>query len=379
MNRTLCILVLFALLASMKIDINNVELSELNKLPLANEKINDIKSYLLDHGKIDDIYELSNISSINSDDLAILKENIFTIDQSLFDSINNSQLVDFMDRSLVDFNAEEITDITVHMDREIVQLTRNKKDSQKWTIEKPVNTQANTATVNSLLFDLKSARIVKFIKTFAANPKLFGLDHPEKEITITYKNGGTWKLVLGNQTPNVDHYFARRTGEEAIFTLKKSDVEIIFRPLHDLRDRTLLKFNSDEVQEIKIRNPSQTFVLKKSTNKWKLTQPESIDSIHGFIGNDILWTLNSLEFESTLPKDPGNAVTGLNQPLLSVELLNKNNTVLAHIVVGITVAKSPELRYLKVGKNPMVHTVKKRILDEIPNNINKFKGQNPSE
>ena len=74
----------------MKIDINNVELSELNKLPLANEKINDIKNYLLDHGKIDDIYELSNISSISSDDLAILKENIFINEMKKTNSLRSN-------------------------------------------------------------------------------------------------------------------------------------------------------------------------------------------------------------------------------------------------------------------------------------------------
>jgi len=310
---------------------------------------------------------------------AFSENNVFLINQSLFDTINNSRLVNFMDKSLVDFETEELTNITLRMGGEIVQLIRDKKDLHRWTIEKPFTTNANTATVNSLLFDLKGARIVKFLSAPVTNKKIHGLHHPKNEITLTYTNGKTWALTLGNQTQNADHYFARRTDEKVVFTLKKSDVETIFRPLHDLRDRTLLEFNSDEVQEIKIRNPEQTFVLKKSTNKWKLTQPESIDSVQGFIGNDILWTLNSLEFEATLSKDPGNELTGLNQPLLSVELLNKKSMILAHVVVGKPVAKSPELHYLKIGESPTVHTVKKRILNEIPSNIKKFNGQDPSE
>jgi len=308
----------------------------------------------------------------------ISSKNVFLIDQLLFDTVNNTRLVDFMDESLVDFKTEKLTDITLRMRNEIVQLTRDKKDSQSWTIEKPIKTQANAATINSLLFDLKGIRIAEFIQRSITNPKSYGLDQPEKEITLTYKNKKTWTLGLGSQTSNKDHYFAKRTGEKTIFTLKKSDTKTIFRSLYDLRDRTLLKFSNDEIQEIKINTPEQIFILKKSKKKWKLIQPESSDSIQGFIGNDILWTLNSLEFESNFLIDPGNVLTGLNQPLLSVELLDKKSKVLAHILVGKPVAKSPGLNYLKVGKNSTVSSVKSRILEDIPSSINEFKGDDPS-
>ena len=306
-------------------------------------------------------------------------KNIFLIDQSLFKAINGCQLVDFMDKQLVDFKGEEVTNMTLRTSNEMIQLNRNIKDLQKWTIEKPINMQANTATVNSLLFDLKNARIVKFVKTSVTDLKPFGLYQPQKEMTLTYKDGKTWSLSLGNQTSNADHYFAQRTGEETVFILKNSDVDPIFRPLHELKDRTLVHFNNAEVQTIKIRNSEQSFILKKSANKWKLTQPKSIGSIQSFIGNDILWTLNSLEFESAFTIDPGNALTGLNQPLLSVELLNKKDVVLAYLAVGKGITKSPKLHYVKVGKDPRVYTTKKRIFKELPSNINSFKPKTPSD
>ena len=48
-----------------------------------------------------------------------------------------------------------------------------------------------------------------------------------------------------------------------VFTLKRSSMETIFRSLNDLKDKTLLEFNKDEVRQIKILKPEQTFVLKK--------------------------------------------------------------------------------------------------------------------
>ena len=305
----------------------------------------------------------------------LLKENIFVVNQSLFDTLHKPQLVDFLNKSLVEFNDDDLSKVTLRMDDSIVDLIRDKKYSQKWTMLKPVHMKANAATINSLLFDLKNARIVEFIKTNAKNSKVFGLAQPKKEISLTYKNGKIWALELGDQTSKADHYFAQRSNEETVFTLQKSSIESIFRSLHDLKDRTVLEFDDNVVREIQIQDSKQTFVLKKSTNKWDLTLPEPSNSIQSFIGKDILWTLKSIEFESVLAKDPGNTVTGATKPKVSIKLLDENGTILTHALIGNPVAKSPEVYYLKVSKNSTIYTMKKKFLDEILSNLKKLKEQ----
>jgi len=302
-----------------------------------------------------------------------LKENIFVINQSLFDTLNNRELVDFLNKSLVDFNDDDLVKVTLRMDDGSVDLIRDKKDLQKWTMVKPVNMKANTATINSLLFDLKNVRIVEFITTHTKNSKTFNFEQPEKEINLTYKNGKTWALKLGNQTSSQDHYFAQRSDDETVFTIQKSSAESIFRSLHDLKDRTVLKFDDDVVREIQIHDSKLTFILKKSTDKWNLTLPKPSDSIQSFIGKDILWTLNSIEFESVLAKDPGNTVTGLTNPKVSVKLLDGKSTILTHLLIGNPVTKLPEVHYLKIAENSNIYTMKKRFLDEILSNLKKLK------
>jgi len=303
----------------------------------------------------------------------LLKENIFVVNQSLFDTLHKPQLVDFLNKSLVEFNDDDLSKVTLRMDDSIVDLIRDKKYSQKWTMLKPVHMKANVATINSLLFDLKNARIVEFITTHTKNSKTFNFEQPEKEINLTYKNGETWALKLGNQTSSQDHYFAQRSDDETVFTLQKSSVESIFRSLHDLKDRTVLKFDDDVVREIQIHDSKQTFTLKKSTDKWKLISPKPSDSIQSFIGKDILWTLNSIEFESVLAKDPGNTVTGLTNPKVSVKLLDGKSTILTHLLIGNPVTQLPEMHYLKVAENSNIYTMKKRFIGEILSNLKKLK------
>ena len=301
------------------------------------------------------------------------KKNVFTINQSLFDTLNNRKLVDFFNKSLVDFNDDDLAKVTLLMDDDSVDLIRDEKDLQKWTMVKPVNMKANTATINSLLFDLKNVRIVEFITTHTKNSKTFNFEQPEKEINLTFKNGKTWALKLGNQTSSQDHYFAQRSDDETVFTIQKSSVESIFRSLHDLKDRTVMEFDDDMVREIHIHDSTQTFILKKSANKWNLTLPKPSDSIQSFIGKDILWTLNSIEFESVLARDPGNTVTGLTNPKVSVKLLDGKSTILTHLLIGNPVAKLPEVHYLKVAESSNVYTMKKRFIDEILSNLKKLK------
>jgi len=304
----------------------------------------------------------------------LAKKNAFVINRSLFDTLNKSQLVDFMDTSLVNFNNDDLSKLTLYSDNVLVNLIHDKKDSQKWTIAKPTSMKANTATINSLLFDLKDARIIKFLKTNSKNSQATGLAAPRKEITLTYKNGKTWSLILGDITSNKTHYFAKRTEEDVVFTLQKTTVEKIFRSLHDLKDRTLFEFKNDHVKEIQINNNKKAYILKKSKNKWTLTLPKSSNPIESFIGEDILWTLSSIEFESSILIDPGNAVTGMAEPQTSIKLLGQNSSLLAHTMMGNFVPNSPELQYLKDVNNPSaIYTIKKRFLDDILSNITRSK------
>ena len=305
----------------------------------------------------------------------LAKKNAFIISQSLFDTLNKSQLIDFMDTSLVDFNNDHLSKLTLYSDNILVDLIHDKKDSQKWTITKPTNMKANTATINSLLFDLKDARIIEFLKTNSKNSQETGLEIPRKKITITYKNGETWSLNLGDITSNENHYFAKRTEENVVFTLQKTTVEKIFRPLHDLKDRTLFEFKNDQVREIQINSDNEAFILNKSKNKWTLTTlSKSSNSIESLIGEDILWTLSAIEFESSLLIDPGNALTGMTEPQASIKLIGQNDVLLAHVMMGNFVPKSPELQYLKIVNNSdTVYTIKKRFLDDILSNITRSK------
>ena len=127
------------------------------------------------------------------------------------------------------------------------------------------------------------------------------------------------------------------------------------------------------VREIQMHDAKQTHPLKKSIDKWKVISPKPSDSIQSFIGKDILWTLNSIEFESVLARDPGNTVTGLTNPKVSIKLLDEKSTIITHLLIGNPVAELPEVHYLKLAEHPNIYTMKNRFIYEILSNLKKLK------
>ena len=59
-----------------KIDINNTSYNEFSSIPLSKNKIDDLWSYVISIGEINTIYDLLNVSSVDTKDIKILKKYI---------------------------------------------------------------------------------------------------------------------------------------------------------------------------------------------------------------------------------------------------------------------------------------------------------------
>ena len=138
-------------------------------------------------------------------------------------------------------------------------------------------------------------------------------------------------------------------------------------------ETVVLELDDDVIKQIQIEDTKQTFILKKAAKKWVLALPKSENSIQSFAGKDILWTLNSLEFESILTKDPGSMFTGLSNPLISLKLSDEDGSILTHVLIGNPVTTSTKTHYLKLAKSSTIYTIKKRSLEKILDNLQKIR------
>lgn len=280
--------------------------------------------------------------------------------------------VDFINKTLLEFEEKDVSKIQLRTQGEEILVSRDKQDTSKWILKKPIESDADSATLNSLLFDLKGARVAEFVKTSIKNPELFGLDKPSRVLTIDRDNEESWTLELGNKSSDEKHFFARRTGDSTVFMIATDTTDKLFRSLHDLKNKSLLSFKKDEVEKILIEYPTQGFELQRQNKDWKLIQPEMIKNVKEFIGNDILWSLNNLEYESIVSPPLDDKASGLDQPTVSVTLWKGKGQKAGKVIVGNKDEDRAEY-YAKVEGVPAVYTIKSRFLESLPKDLQKFK------
>ncbi len=291
--------------------------------------------------------------------------NIILVGTRLSETLSQ-KAVTFLDKTLLVFEEKDVVEFSLRSDKETIHVVRSKNDD--WNIHSPIKTDADLSTINSLLFDLKEAKVTEFIQTSMDAQKVFGLNIPHKSFHLKMEDGKIWALQFGNQTSDGQQIFANRTGESTVFSISKEVINKLFRSLYELRNKKILRFESNMVHKILIQTPKELFELNKKGEEWNLEKPKKIKTKH--IGHDLIWTLKGLEFNSIISPPLTANLSGLDNPLFTISLWNNHQEKVAALKVGKPSVKEQE--YIVETKNQQ-YRVKKKFLDSIPLSPDSFK------
>ncbi len=296
------------------------------------------------------------------------KQNVVAVEPKVQMAMETSYL-DLIDKRVLTFEEKEIVRIEIRGSEPAITLVRGEGENPEWEITTPAKSKADQAAINSLLFDLKDTRALSFV-TFGQKEN-FGLEQPGKSLTIHQKDGATETLYLGNANLDGKQFFLSRSLDGGVFVLESENVQKLFRTFHDLRNRQLVAVDSDRVRRIILKYSDKTFELERAGKNWTLLQPEKIENLKPFIGNDILWTLNSLQFEKEIVS-AGETTTGLDSPALTVSAFDENKNPMAEIKIGAAV-EGAQLLWAQTATPSRLAHIKNRFLNEIPSSLDKFR------
>ena len=160
---------------------------------------------------------------------------------------------------------KEITTIEVSKDETPIVL---KKKDDKWYFD-PQGYLADSNKVRGMLSGIEQLTLAALVSE-SKNYNLYDLDDQNK-IQIKAWQGDTLKrdFLVGKTAAGSQHTFVRLANDDRVYQAQENLRAKFEHTVDNLRDKTVLAFNSSEIQEIKVTRDgeSMTFIRTQETGK----------------------------------------------------------------------------------------------------------------
>lgn len=279
---------------------------------------------------------------------------------------------DFRDRKLTDLNAAQLTRAVLKTPAGEMEM---QKQGQFWEITKPLRARAEAQKVGDLLAQVTTARILQFVAEDRGDLQPYGLAEPRGAITLFSANDqqGQTLQIGGVPEKEQDQVYVRFSARNFVYTLPKKIEEILKLTPNELRDRHLVRVDSDNLDRLTIdaKDKGKTVLARKDA-RWTIGNREDRPANTGEV-NRLLETLKNEQVSkfvedvaSDLPK------YGLDQPQLQLTFSSfaSENTAESgageHPFATVSFGKvDGDIVYARVGEEPFIVAVRRSLLDEI--------------
>lgn len=277
-------------------------------------------------------------------------------------------------KKLFTFEKDAPTEVQlVYPDR---SLHLKKDESGKWRITQPIDTEADEGAVTNLVNAIADAEISRTLDDPVQDLALYGLSSPLVKFRITLKNGTTLPQVsIGKDTPVGHSVYLQRDGETKILLTPQAFRLGMTKEVKDLRDKTVLPFNSSEVKKIEIQNHDKNIVLVKTDPGWSLEKPiggKADDSqVQTLLSS--LQNMKALDFVEPPTRELDEY--GLVSPQLTISLTVGADEVPRKLLIGREKSsdKGGKQRYIKRTGNDTLFVVSDGIWREVNKSANDFR------
>lgn len=275
---------------------------------------------------------------------------------------------EFRDRKLTDATTAQVVRVTLKTAAGEMELT---KQGQSWDIVKPLRARADTQKVSDLIAQVTSARIEQFVAEDSADLQPYGLAEPRGSIALfTSEDKQGQVLQIGGAAEN-EQVHVRFSARNFVYTLPNKIEEVLKTTPADLRDRHLVRFESDMLDRLTIDAPGRgKTVLARKEQSWTIASkdnqpanPAEVKRLLEALKNEQV-TRFVEDVASDLPK------YGLDQPQLVVTLSSFASENTAETKAGehpfATIAFGKvegDTVFARVGEEPFVVAVRRAFID----------------
>jgi hypothetical protein len=195
------------------------------------------------------------------------------------------------------------------------------KGSDGWKLTAPTPSNADQSEVTSIASNLESLSVERVVDEKPGDLGDYGLKEPPVEVSFKAKGDKDFRtLQLGSKTPTGSDMYAKLAGQPRVFLVQGYLESTFNRTPFDLRDKKVLTFDRDKVDQIEIKDGSAMVSLRKSGGDWEITAPVQARGDFGAV-EGLISRLQGMEMKSIVNEHATDLKTyGLDSPALLVTI-----------------------------------------------------------
>lgn len=279
---------------------------------------------------------------------------------------------DFRDRKLTDLITAQVSRVVLKTPAGEMEL---EKKADHWEIVKPLRARGDDQRIGDLIAQVTTARIQQFVAEDRGDLRPYGLAEPRGSITLfgqDDKQGQTLQIG-GVPDKQPDQVYVRFSPRAFVYTLPKKTEEILNSRPNDLRDRHLVRIDTNMLDRITIdaSGKGKTVLARKAEN-WTIASRNNAPA-NASEAQRLIETLKNEQVTkfvedvaSNLPK------YGLDKPQLQITFSSFASENTAETKAGerpfATIAFGKidgDNVYARVGDEPFIVAVRRGLLDQI--------------
>jgi hypothetical protein len=279
---------------------------------------------------------------------------------------------EFRDKKLTDLTTAQVTRALLKTAAGEMEL---EKKADHWEIVKPLRARGDDQKIGDLLAQITTARIEQFVAEDRGDLHPYGLAEPRGSVTLFSADDKAGQLLQIGSVPEKtkDQVYVRFAARGAVYTLPKKIEEILGTKPSDLRDRHLVRLDTNILDRVTIDAAGKgKTVLARKAESWNIASRNDQAANAGEVNRllDLLKTEQVTKFVEDVASDL--AKYGLDKPQLQLTFSSfasentAETTAGEHPFATIAFGKTEgDNVYARLGDEPFIVAVRRTLLDHI--------------
>ncbi len=297
------------------------------------------------------------------------EENIYIVQKQLLEGLNLN-LEQLRNPQVFDIPIFEISSLGISSyNQDSISKVSLTNDEQQWKIQTPIQVDANSAKVQTLLNDLTSIKSKLLTHSSSNETGVLDFQNPIMKITLE-GNNRRQELLVGKELESNGKkaHYAKLESSDTAFIIDAAIIDSLNGAQEKLRDKKLFKYNPSDIDIVEYSSSTDSFTLKKvKADSWQVIFKgsdealQSKDADNEAVNNLItgLLEVSATRFITDAPSQDQITTFGLDKPNFTFSLSEKDKKY--NLTIGSKTNETKDLYYAKANDQSYVYSIEEGI------------------